>query len=45
MDGLIINTAHKDYAEIDYNKIIGLKFIFDGRNMLKNDNNPKKNFK
>ena len=45
MDGLIVNTAHRDYAEIDYNKIIGLKFIFDGRNMLKNGNNPKKNFK
>lgn len=45
MDGLIINTAHKVYAEIDYNKIIGLKFIFDGRNMLENYKVQKKNFK
>ena len=35
LDGIIVHTAHEEFININYKAIVNLKFIFDGRNNVK----------
>ena len=44
LDGIIIHTAHEEFININYNELINLKFLFDGRYNYKEQFNSNINF-